>query len=416
MQPDDNDTPEQEDSFDLARFDEPPASIVFGDADDPLFELSVYVASDTDRRCRVELDSEQRTAISGLLAQTPAVIQSGYVALNATYRLSFASGVASKMADIMKAQGGGLRAVALDQQGKILGNGVLNPVNGMRALAAATAVWQAMTIITAQVHLSEISARLAKIERGIDEIRALLEAEQSSQVESGLRYVREAAAALRRRNLTESERMRYADKLEDVWRECGQVSRTLLAMLNRGSTDFATLKLKPWYQLPDVVALVRDTIAAFERRAHAYLLAEYVRCATIALRVLLDLNPDVSEHRLDELHGDLVDWQASIKGFFSAVSERVRGDLSATFRKQATIDDEQRKLLDQANEAAQRLIAFCLEVEQLRVRTQSQVQQAGAAQPMTLIVTLDERGQIAETYDIPDSPQEPMLKSTRGKA
>jgi len=64
------------------------------------------------------------------------------------------------------------------------------------------------------------------------------------------------------------------------------------------------------------------------------------------------------------------------------------------------------------------LIGFCEDIERMsaHIRTRVQVRQSETTEAMTLIVTLDERGQIAETYHIPDSSQEAAMKSTRGKA
>jgi hypothetical protein len=105
--------------------------------------------------------------------------------------------------------------------------------------------------------------------------------------------------------------------------------------------------------------LAREAIASYERRAHAYLMAEYVRCATIALRIQLELNAGVSEHRLDELRGDLADWRDSIKEFFISFNQRVNRNLSAKFfNKQTTIDAERRRILANARERKRRLNAF----------------------------------------------------------
>ncbi len=390
---------------------------MFGEADDPLVELRICMTDEIRRGSPIELDAAQRTSVSALLAQAPALVQSGHIALTQTYRLTFAPDVAGKMTRVMDAQGGGLHAAALDRQGKIIGQGVLHPTNGVRALAATAAVWQTLAVITAQVHLSEINQRLAPIERGINEIRAWLEADQMSKVESGLRYVREAGAALVRHDLSEQERVRLADQLEHIWRDCGQVSRATLLMLNRAPGEFATLELNAWYRLDESAALAREAIVAYERHTYAYLLAAFVRCATIVLRGLQQLNPGVSEHRLDELRSDLTDWRDSVRTFFLAVNERVRRDLSATFSSQATVNDEQRKLLDQANEAAQRLIAFCVDVERLSLHARAQTQNRPAtAKLLTLFITLDQHGQVVATHHISDFAKEPMLNPTRGQA
>jgi hypothetical protein len=320
------------------------------------------------------------------------------------------------MASVMKANGGGLRAAALDGQGKIIGQGILTPANGARALAATTAVWQIMAMITAQVYLAEINTRLANIERGIDEIRRLLQAEQISKLKAGLSGVREAAAALAQPDLRKAERDRYAGQLDQVWYDCDEVARTLLVLLSHAAIEFATLPLSAWHQLGESAGLAQAALATFEQRAQAYLLAEYVRCMTISLRAPLGLHSVATEHRLAELRRGLDDWKQLIEAFFLVVNERVRRDLSATFSRQAAVDKQRRLLLDQANEVAQRLIAIGIEIEELRVRTRGQTQQIGAAQPLVLVVTLDQQGQIVETYQLPIPVQEPSLKSTRGIA
>jgi hypothetical protein len=415
MQHDDH-TPDQEEPVDLVQSNIPAALVVFGDADEPLVELCIYDATAAQRRSRIELDAGLRAAVSALLAQAPALAQSGHAGLAQTYRLTFAPGVASKMADVMQAKGGGLRALALDQQRKIIGQGVLRPANGLRTIAAVTAIWQTLAVITAQVYLSEINVRLANIERGIDEIRAWLEADQFSKIETAMRYVREAAVALGQPGLSKDERDHYADKLEDIWRECGQISRTLLAMLNRAPAEFATLPLSAWYQLEESARLAREAIETYERRSHAYLMAEYVRCATIALRTTLELHPGISEHRLDELRDDRAGWGLSRATFQSLVVQRVENDLWAKISTQSAIDGARRDLLAHAYKAQQRMNAFYGDTEQLRKRAHAhiQAQQNRQTSPMTLIVALDKRGQVAETYHIPVSPQEPALKATRG--
>lgn len=416
MQHDDT-IPQQEDTFDLARSDELPAKVVFGEAESPLFEIAVYTPPTDVYRRRIDLDPEQRAAISGVLSQAPALIQSGYLALNATFRLSFAPGVADKMTKIMQAQGGGLRASALNPQGKIIGNGVLTPTNGMQAIAATTAVWQTLSIITAQVHLAEINARLGKIERGVDDIRALVEADQASQIEMGLRYMRETSAALERRDMDEAEQKRRIHWLEGFWLECGRVARTMIAMLSHARAELTALPLSAWYQLEGSALEARKALDSYERRAHVYLTAEYVRCATVALGSRLGLSSGIQQARLDELQADLADWRAYLKTFFVAFNQRVNQDLSATFNKQTTIDAQRFSLLAEARKSEQRLLAFCEELEQMvaQVRARTQAAQPETTEAVTLIVTLDERGQIAEVFHVPNLAQEPVLNSTRGQ-
>ncbi len=87
-----------------------PVRMVLGDLDQPLAEMTPWQVATPDHGAPVVLDVEQRSSLSALLSQLPAVVQSAHGALATTYRLTFAPDVMQKMSDVMHAVGGGIRA------------------------------------------------------------------------------------------------------------------------------------------------------------------------------------------------------------------------------------------------------------------------------------------------------------------
>lgn len=174
------------------------------------------------------------------------MVQRAHGVLTDTERLTFAPEVMQKMSDVMHASGGGIGATAIDANKQIVGQGVLHPTTGVKAFSAAMAVWQGLAIVTAQVHLMEINARLARIEQGIAMIRTLLETEQVSILVTGLQYVREASADLTDGDVREEERRLMAAQIKTIWMACGLVAHPCLSLLHLPLHDFQKLPLSAW--------------------------------------------------------------------------------------------------------------------------------------------------------------------------
>lgn len=396
----------------VAHSDTELARVILGDLAAPLVEVSPVSYATIAPEHRVMLDSEQRMAISAALAQLPGLLQTGHTALAQTYQLVFKPEAIAKMANLMRAHGGGVHAIALNAQGKIVGQGILKGADGARTFAGATALWQGLSIITSQIHLVEINARLAQIERGIDTIKAWLEAEQLAVLEVGLRYVREASVALTQDALRHTERERLADQLEHIWRDCGQIARTTLAIMQRAPGDFGAIQLSVWNQLDASADLALATLSGYARAAKTYLLATSVRAATIALGAQLNLSPAVTRLRCNELREDIADWCDAQKPFFQIFKQRVHTELYATLYRQLTNAAARRRVLATARQARLELEEACANVAQWVQQAPTGAAIAADEPPHRLVVSLDAHGQVVEAYYTP-APQRATVTTAR---
>ena len=99
--------------------------------------------------------------------------------------------------DLVRASAGeGYRAFALGLDGKIVQNATLFDPTKLNELIDGAAVWQVASIVVAQKHLADISAKLELLAKGIDDISGFLEGSRRSIVTSTYDYLNTAAQAI----------------------------------------------------------------------------------------------------------------------------------------------------------------------------------------------------------------------------
>jgi hypothetical protein len=233
------------------------AKIRFGAPDDPLAELAPYDQRAEAKREPMSLTPAMRTYLSAFVQFVPALAASAAQATTQAYTLSFKPGVLEQASGLMKASDGGWRATAVSKSGRIVGQGRLDQISNVRVLSSAVAVWQVMAVITAQVHLAELNERLAQIERGIDDIKAWLEADKIATLLNAQRYVLEIREAFATRSLTERDIVAFEQQLERLWVDCGQVETALRLLLDPQSEQFRQLGLGSLWGLDSQVAARR---------------------------------------------------------------------------------------------------------------------------------------------------------------
>lgn len=69
---------------------------------------------------------------------------------------------------------------------------LLNP-QGLTSLVNAAAVWQVASVVVAQKHLADISAKLDEIKQGIDDLKNLFQDKLNGDIEGIYRYLRTVA-------------------------------------------------------------------------------------------------------------------------------------------------------------------------------------------------------------------------------
>jgi hypothetical protein len=105
------------------------------------------------------------------------------------------------------ADGSCWRPFALDANGKIIEQAKLHGTEGLQNAMNVAAAWQVASVIVAQKHLADISAKLERIAEGMERISSFLEAERRSRITGTFRYLRQAVEAIQAGELTPALRI-----------------------------------------------------------------------------------------------------------------------------------------------------------------------------------------------------------------
>jgi hypothetical protein len=117
---------------------------------------------------------------------------------------------------------------------------------GIRLANVAAASWQIASIATAQHYLAEINARLAGIQRGIDDIRTWLEEEKKGELRAAVHLLREYYHAIARGELHEHEQAAIYHQLDDIERTCLSIGELAREMSRRRLEELDRLDVREW--------------------------------------------------------------------------------------------------------------------------------------------------------------------------
>lgn len=136
----------------------------------------------------VQLTENQRSSIAAIVSDTAAsfapVFATGAVS-SGMYLVTFSASTAGLQ--MMKAAGGGYRAMMAGAGGQIAGHGVLTSATALAMLPSL--VFTVMTIITAQMHMKEIRKQLKSIEEALRRIEATLLEEQAATIKAAIQNI-----------------------------------------------------------------------------------------------------------------------------------------------------------------------------------------------------------------------------------
>lgn len=128
---------------------------------------------------------------------------------------------------IRAADGNGFRAIAKGASGFTENARLFNPAS-LSNLVNAAAVWQVASVLVAQQHLADISARLKSIERGIERLSSFLDIERRSRLTGTYAYLGQLYSALHEGRLP----MQAVAQLESA-------ERDLLSIFDHLFSEFA---------------------------------------------------------------------------------------------------------------------------------------------------------------------------------
>lgn len=375
----------------------PPTKIVFGDEkNNPLIEISRYQSSSRDQFEEISLNKNQAISLSNLLQHAPQLAMNLSQVVSNTYVVKFAPEIQQGLFANSLRLMGGIRAIAVDSQsGRIVAHGSIVSTTGINPAMTALAVWQVLAIVTAQVYLSDIQKQLVKIEKGISEIKSWLEDKEFAALVGNLNYLKKIKAVLDRQEFTETDISSFAHQLEDIEREGEKSIELFRVNMGRCVNEFEQVELDGWFSLDLSPAI--EKMKHYEIFAQGYLMAIYVNSVANQMRCALPVNREVALNRLEALQENLSLWSPERDSFFDII-ERRASKIDVTFKSDEEDLKYRQQLLSKADGTKRNLTSTIIEINGMIARTKEivQTQITASSQPVSLVVTLDEQGQVKQ--------------------
>jgi hypothetical protein len=143
---------------------------------------------------------------------------------------------------------------ATGANGRIIEQAKLLKPENLSSLVNTAAVWQVASVVVAQKHLADISAKLDEIKQGIDDLKGLYQDTLDGDIEGTYRYLRTVAKSFELGEVPQFARV----ELETCRRELLQTESALLRMFKRRLNQ--TIEHKETVGTED---LLKDTLARY---------------------------------------------------------------------------------------------------------------------------------------------------------
>jgi hypothetical protein len=159
--------------------------------------------------------------------------------------------------ELVRAKDGvGLRAWTVGADNKISEHAKLFDTNNLQNVVNAAAVWQVASVVVAQKHLADISAKLDDIRKGVQDVAHFLDEGRRAKVTGTYEYLELAASAIAKGELS----LAIRSELESCDRELLQIQHHLQQELERRCTQAIEHK-----ELAGTGDLEKETVAKYEK-------------------------------------------------------------------------------------------------------------------------------------------------------
>ncbi|PWB31424.1 hypothetical protein DCO48_17345 [Pseudomonas sp. SDI] len=187
-------------------------------------------AASAARREKLDIQESGISRLGSIVQALPGLLTRQEVTSSQYLRVEV-NGTLAKAAD-----GNGLRAFVRDENGKFVEHARLFESDRLKTLVNTAALFQIASVVVAQQHLADISAKLSEIKQGIERIEAHLQNERRSTIEGMLTYLRQEAPSI----------------LE------GDLAPAVLGQLERFETDLTSIQLHLAKDMDTAIGLVSD--------------------------------------------------------------------------------------------------------------------------------------------------------------
>ncbi len=302
--------------------------VIIGAIEAPLAELIAYNRPFPASPRPVSLDPSVVTTIGAMLRVLPGVVGTGMQASSTTYLLTFAPNVTAQLqagsASIMHALDGGVRAVAVDASGRIMGNGTLVAAPGLSSVATAAMLWQTLALVTAQHYLHDMQQQLRVIHEEVHAIQDLLMAREKARLIGHERYLQRTVDMVNRGSTKELDIAAVSVQLEQMERECDEVQALMYHLMERQVPQMQAAPLWAWFhwEVESNVTAAQKYVDEFDHAAHVFIATVRVKTMIAVVRAHLFHQTQISLARLKEAREDSKRGYRLIVDFYTIIIAR----------------------------------------------------------------------------------------------
>jgi hypothetical protein len=378
-----------------------PNALVIGDVQHPGIVIQPYVPQAEDLHESVDLRHDQLSGLEALVRHIPALALASANTTAQTYVVRFAPEVAGRLAagsaTLMRALDGGVHAIAVGTDGRIIGQGILVAQTGLAFAGAATAVWQVLAFVTAQYYLVGINRRLAAIEEQLDAVHARMDDQDAATLINNFKRLQSIQVALADCRLTDLDVQSFVAAVDMIDHECGRMMEMCLIGMQRSHQHLDMMNLQGTFDPFNEVSTARRRVKEYTHTAQVWSMAALARVAAAEVRCALPVDRGVAQLRLRETKDELQRWETARGKFTDLAKARVRHISTAIRVKWWENDhDYQQQLIEaiaqtrhQLNDSYKFVARGLVDVTEFVAE-----QQALQGQPLNLLVDITTAGQI----------------------
>jgi len=319
--------------------------------------------------------------------------------------------LSSGTAHLMPAVQEGFHVTAVNNAGSIIGQGWMKVVTRIDWSQVAFGVWQALTIVTQQKHLSSIDKRLQNVEGKLDELKNWLEQSEFAKIYGNYDYLQTLVSTIANQRYKEVEVQTLDIKLEDVCHTIYELLPHLKEQMQGVAKKIDEQRLTG-AGFNDHKDILIKLMSEFSMLASYYTAALQVAEMVIQMKCALPLDRHLSDSRLDDLSLKMEDHAKRINNFQGSIEGRVN-DLSDVYKKMPLVnklpaikDGEKYRIGREEvlnhlkNEVSEMNQDLCL-VQTITGEVQGQLM-SKATKPTRLLVTINEQRQVSEVRQFSD--------------
>jgi hypothetical protein len=268
-------------------------ALILGEPENPLVEITPMDFS-IGHQVPIEVDSGLKNALQPLLQRSSEIFRLGEAMSTKGLRVVFSPavtrGLSAGSLELVET-GRGLLPVARNAStGRFVQTGKAVAQGGVRLANVAAMSWQIVAIATAQHYLGEINERLAKIERGIDDIHSWLKEEKKGELRAAVHLLRQYHDAIARGQLHAGETAAIYNKFEDIEVTCLAIGELARVELQKRLKELEHLDVREWTARADSAERAKQWVKRNREALELVFLAQ--SCRILACQVKSSLPGD----------------------------------------------------------------------------------------------------------------------------